>query len=969
MAPTTEKSARLKLFVDWCDAHISGDEKGEAQIFLDRLFQAFGWPGLKEAGATCESRIKNDTGGTSFADLVWKPHVVIEMKKRGNDLAKHYAQAFAYWTRLVPSRPRYAILSNFDQFWIYDFEIQLDTPVDTISLKDLPEKFGALNFLFPGDAAPIFGNHQEAVTREAADKLATCFTSILERGVPRTDTQRFILQILVALFAEDIGLVEKYFVSQLLQDCKSPKDTFDLLGGLFEAMNAKAGTHGGRYKGIPYFNGGLFSAPAKVELAPAELKLLIEASQFDWSKVRPEIFGTIFEHSLGKEARHATGAHYTSPVDIMKIVGPTIVEPWTALIESADTLSRLKELLVRIEQFTVLDPACGSGNFLYVAYRALKRLEARIYERMASEYKSVDPSQRPFGFLTTRNFFGMDNNPFAIDIAKVTMMMAHKLSIDELHIQEPALPLDNLDSNFRAGDALITPTGLPTPWFKTDVIVGNPPFLGAKVVQQKLGRDYMRAVRAAYPEVPGMADFCVYWLRRAQNELSQCIPSDLVRGRAGLVGTQNIRNNKSRVGGLDYIVAGGTIVDAVDTQPWSGEANVHVSIVNWIKSQDPLVIPKSRRLWFKSASFKPAKKSKKLGSIPISKQYDLDARQTSFINSALSDAVDVSQALPLDCNSTPQRVFQGLTPGHKAFVLSKAKRDELIAAEPMADDLIRPYVVGKEILGEFKGPSRYLLDFGQRDLLAAHAYPMALRYVEDTVLVARRNAADKGKDAKGEMRPHHKQFLERWWQLSWGRGDLVAAISPLKRYIACSRVTSRPIFLFVDGSIRPGDALQVFAFEDDYSFGVLQSSVHVAWFMAKRSNMKSDPRYSSETVFDTFPWPQDPTPDAITRVAKASRELLEFRVEAAKKVPGGLRALYKTLDLPGKNQIRDLHQLLDAAVMSAYGFSSSAVVTQQLFNLNHSVRDRIAAGEKVHGPGVPPSFPDPKALLSSFSIR
>lgn len=252
---TANRKERLEEFVQWTNTHIKGDEKGEAQIYLDRLFKGFGWPGLKEANATCEERVKNDTGGTSFADLVWKPIVVVEMKKRGADLSKHYRQAFDYWSRLVPNRPRYAVLCNFDEFWVYDFDTQFDTPVDTVKLAELPDRYGPLAFMFPGDVAPVFGNHQESVTRQAADKVAACFNSLLNRGVERQAAQKFILQMLMSFFAEDIGLLEKYFVTRLLDECKSPTDTYDLLGGLFVAMNTAGGTHGGRFKGVPYFNG------------------------------------------------------------------------------------------------------------------------------------------------------------------------------------------------------------------------------------------------------------------------------------------------------------------------------------------------------------------------------------------------------------------------------------------------------------------------------------------------------------------------------------------------------------------------------------------------------------------------------------------------------------------------------------------------------------------------------------------
>lgn len=964
MATTAGKAAKLADFTGWVGAHIKGDEKGEAQIFLDRLFQGFGWPGLKEAGADCEERVKNDTGGTSFADLVWKPVVVIEMKKRGTDLTKHYSQAFNYWTRLVPNRPRYAVLCNFDELWVYDFETQLDTPVDTVKLSELPNKFGPLNFLFPGDVAPVFGNHQETVTRKAADKLAACFNSMLKRGIEQPLAQRFILQMLMALFAEDIGLLEKYFVTGVLDECSSPQDTYDLLGGLFEAMNTKGGVNGGRFKGVAYFNGGLFTEPARVELVADELTLLKEACQFDWSTVRPEIFGTIFEHSLGKEARHATGAHYTNPVDIMKVVGPTIVSPWSELIESANTLGRLRELVVHLECFTVLDPACGSGNFLYVAYRELKRLEARIYERMAAEYKSVDPRQRPFGFVSTRNFYGIDINPFAVDIAKVTMMLAHKLSIDELHISEAALPLDNLDENFRAADALVNQDGSRTPWFKTDVIIGNPPFLGAKLLKPVYGADYVNKVRKAYPDVPGMADFCVHWFRRAHDELKPCTAADPTAGRAGLVGTQNVRNNASRVGGLDYIAATGTIVDAVENQPWSGEANVNVSIANWVKTQDENLLPKKRRLWFKVEG-KSKVKSGPRGVGPASKRYELDMREVGHLNSSLSDRADVAVARSLVCNTKPQMVFQGLTPGHSGFILTSEERAELVGLDPKSQGVIYPFIGGDEILSGCDGVDRFIIDFEQRAVIDAQAFTGAFARVKSLVLPDRISAAEKGKDSAGNMRTHHKQFLERWWQLSWGRSDLLQALTGHKRYLACSRVTKRPLFAFISTIVRPGDSLQVFAFSDDYSFGVMQAFPHQQWFVAKSSKLTERLRYTPESVFDTYPWPQMPSTSQIDAIASAGREVRRIRTAATANAKGGLRSLYSTLDLPGKNPLKDAHADLDGAVLAAYGFSAKKDILQQLLYLNQKVAATIATGNPTIGPGIPTLYQKPAGLVTA----
>ncbi len=613
-SPNPDRQQRLQTFVEWASQRITGDERGEAQIFLDRLFQAFGQPGVMDIGGTCEFRVRK-TKGTAFADLVWKPHVLIEMKKRGVDLATAYQQAFDYWTRLVPGRPNYVVLSNFDEFWVYDFDVQVDTPVDKVKLTDLPERYGPLAFLFPTHEKPTFGNHNEQVTRDAADRLAVLFNKLVTRKIERPIAQRFVLQCLVALFAEDIGLLPKYCFSRILSECDSPEKAYDLIGGLFTAMNTPGITTGGRFKGVDYFNGGVFAEPVSIELHTDELNQLKVAAEENWSKVRPEIFGTIFEHSLDQKQRHAQGAHFTSGVDIQKIIKPTITTPWQTAIAKARTVGQLEKLRNRMYGYRVLDPACGSGNFLYLAYRELKRLERELLDKLDRVSGKKHTTGR-LGGVTARQFFGMDINPFAIELAKVTMMIARKLAIEELHMDEDALPLDNLDANFRACDALMVPSDspwappppeadsggmgvppvvgpegrayLPTLWPEADVIIGNPPFLGAKRMKPEMGADYVNTVRKLYPEVPGMADFCVYWFRRAHDHLPACTPEDPVRGRAGLVGTQNIRNNKSREGGLDHIVGthsggGGVVIDAVDNQPWSGEANVHVSIANWVK--------------------------------------------------------------------------------------------------------------------------------------------------------------------------------------------------------------------------------------------------------------------------------------------------------------------------------------------------------------------------------------------------
>ncbi|MBU0641030.1 MAG: class I SAM-dependent DNA methyltransferase [Planctomycetes bacterium] len=936
-----QRSANLRTFAAWCEQHITGDEKGQAQIFLDRLFQALGHKGCLDVGGTPEFRIRRPResgGGTAFADYVWKPHVLIEMKKRGADLTKHYRQAFDYWVRLVPGRPRYVILCNFDEFWVYDFETQMDAPVDRLPLSDLPDRWGPLAFLFPSHDRPVFGNDQEQVTRDAADKLAVCFNKLLVRHVAREQAQRFVLQMLVALFAEDIDLLPRYFVARLLDDCKAPADSFDLLGGLFEAMNTPGGASGGRFRGVDYFNGGLFAEPARIELYDDELNQLRQAAKEDWSRVRPEIFGTLFEHSLEKEERHAYGGHFTTAADIMKIVHPTITEPWRDLIDSARTLTQLEKLRQRMLTYRVLDPACGSGNFLYLAYRELKRLEVHLFERIG-EKKRTEKGQRQIGHVSASQFYGIDINPFAVEIAKVTMMIARKLAIDELHTIEHPLPLDNLDANFIAGDALITPlsvggtavpavlfaeydedlwtTGhvIPTKWPPADVIIGNPPFLGAKRLKPERGADYVNAVRETYKAVPGMADYCVYWFRLAHDHLPQCTPDDPVAGRAGLVGTQNIRNNKSREGGLDHIVKGGTIIEAVDNQPWSGDANVHVSIVNWVKhgplpdgrvsdhEQAPepsrdregvdapsrdregvvsekgpgraykeadLLIPPKRRLWYKTDPPKEREKIRRASAVPAHKDYELAYRDGPHINSALSDQTDVSGARVLVCNREPQRVFNGQFPRHQGFVVQQQQVKTFLEGDARNREVLHPFLIGRVMLTK-GAPDRWAVDFQKSSVLEAQSFAAPFAHIEATVLPHITAYARREHERTGQSTGQDQTWLKSWWQHFRCRKEMVDRVQDLSRFMACAEVTKRPIFCFVHPEIRPDHTLEAFTFEDDYSFGILQSNAHWQWFVAKCSKLKSDFRYTPESVFDTFPWPQLPTNKQIDAVAEAGR--------------------------------------------------------------------------------------------------
>jgi hypothetical protein len=254
-------------------------------------------------------------------------------------------------------------------------------------------------------------------------------------------------------------------------------------------------------------------------------------------------------------------------------------------------------------------------------------------------------------------------------------------------------------------------------------------------------------------------------------------------------------------------------------------------------------------------------------------------------------------------------------------------------------------------------------------MLEASAYPKPFAHVQSLVLPTRECKAQEGKTADGEQRSHHKGFLKYWWRHSFDRPEMINLLATMPRYIVCSDTTKRPVFEFISRDIRPDHKLRVFAFADDYSFGIMQSHAHWLWFVTKCSKLKSDFNYTSSTVFDTFPWPQTATVKQIDAVAVAARELRRVRAEALPKMKGGLRALYRTLELPGANPLKDAHAALDTAVLTAYGFNAKKDLLAQLLALNLDVAAKIEKGTPVTAPGVPKNYPDAKKLVTADCIK
>jgi len=489
-------------------------------------------------------------------------------------------------------------------------------------------------------------------------------------------------------------------------------------------------------------------------------------------------------------------------------------------------------------------------------------------------------------YLPLTNIRGIEIDPFAVQLARVTMWMGHKLAVDELDLEERVLPLVDL-SGIRRGDAL------KLEWPRADAIIGNPPYHGDRRLRGELGDEYVEWLKTEFGI--GVKDYCVYWFRKAHDRLES-------GGRAGLVGTNSISQNRARGASLQYIVDnGGVITSAVSTQDWSGEAAVDVSIVNWVKGG--------------------ARHEHRV----------LDSRTVRGITSALrsDDLPDPTKAIVLRANLG--RAFQGPIPRAKGFVISDRQADILLADEEMRS-VVRPYLTSDDLASSVGCvPSRWVIDFGVRSLEQAMDFGAALDLV-------RLRALPQISD------PAHRA---RWWQFWNPRPAMRAALEGKARYIAGTRHGVRLYYAWVAPWTMASDATVAFAFQRDEELGVLSSATHRAWAQLLGSTLEDRIRYTPKTSFGTFPWPAG----NLDEVASIARRLYSRRSEICLERQIGLTKLYNEVDDGAYRDLRELHVALDEAVAAAYGWPSFAAhdpreSNRRLLELNRA----IAAGEIEYRP-------------------
>jgi hypothetical protein len=404
------------------------------------------------------------------------------------------------------------------------------------------------------------------------------------------------------------------------------------------------------------------------------------------------------------------------------------------------------------------------------------------------------------------------------------------------------------------------------------------------------------------------------------------------------VATKSIKHGDGRKASLDYVLDhGGTIVDAISTMPWSGEAQVTVAIVNWQKGG---VLPPVRTLWLNA---------------------EIEPLELPLITAALSPQVDLRSAKKLLINSGA--VYQGQTMQiSNAFRLNTLEASRYIRADPTAREVLHPILGGNELLDD-TALSDWVIDIPFRSADDAWLrYPKLMQRLEESALPQRqaRAAAEAAANQevlrdnpRARVHLHHAHFYERWWQLGYRRVSYLEAVANLPRYLAITRVSSElrgPVFSFVESGINIEDSAVAFPFRSDYAFGILQSLVHETWFRERCTTLETRLRYTSKTVFDSFPWPQAPDNLAIDRVSSAAAAIINKRA-AAFEAGHSLSAQYNVLRHPGRSELRDLHEELDSSVHAAYGFDPGEDLLTQLLELNLLVAAREQSGEDVTGPG------------------
>lgn len=914
-------------------------------------------------------------GGDGWAD-VWKRGCFAwEYKGKGKDLRQALRQLKLYAGAL--ENPPLLIVSDMEKIEIHTNWTNMVQETRVFSFDDLLDanKRKPLKQAFSESAVEELkpGRKRADLTADVASEFVKLAQSLRARGHNAEKVAHFVNRMVFCMFAEDVELLPNKLFKKLLEVSRDDPERFvEHASRLFATMK-----EGGSFdlSKIEWFNGGLFDDDTALPLTRDDIKTALTAANQDWSNIDPSIMGTLFERGLDPDKRSQLGAHYTDPEKIMMIVNPVIIEPlsreWgrvkadiaselekraTARSAGAKTqaFNRAKslkiEFLERLKRFRILDPACGSGNFLYLGLKALKDIEHRVNlecEALAPELAREFPTVGP------ENMLGIEINPFAAELARVSVWIGEIQWMREHGFDASRNPILKSLDNIKHHDALLNDDGTEYKWPPADAIIGNPPFLGAKLMKGRLGVAETERIRAAFAgRLPGFTDLVCYWFEKSRVMLEAKITQ-----RVGLVATKAIAKN-TNLPVMRRISEVADLYDAWSNEPWIQDgAAVRVALVCFA---DPDSDISSMRL---------------------------DGQTVDKINPNLTSGQDISIAEVLDANEGVS--FLGIQKSGPFDVSGATGRSWL--QEPLNPNgkpnsqLLKPYMNWDEL--SRRDDHRFLIDF-ERGLSEAQAaqfqapfeYLRSAQYDPGSTTDTRTLV-----EARSTARDEHAR--ERWWELYWPRPEMRRAIQGLSRYLVTGETAEHRLFVWLSLPLLPDKNLIVFARDDDVFFGVLHSAAHEAWAtgIGNRMGVGNQRRYNASYIFETFPFPEGLTPDiaasqyatdpravAIAAAAKRLNELRENWLnppdlvkQVPEVVPGYLDRLLPKDDAAAailrKRTLTNLynerptwlanaHRDLDKAVAAAYGWIDwgdglpDDVILERLFKLN---QERAARQERA----------------------
>lgn len=1004
---------RVETFINRWEGS-SGNERANYQLFFAEMSDALGVDRPFDKG-----RIPNDpycfdkdvkifhpSGKVTpgFIDFHKAEHFLIEAKqggttgkkgtaKRGTntylrEMEKAFVQAVAY-TRSLSSKPPFLLTCDIgDHFELWmgfsgdygGYGARRDIGLTELRKADVFDLF-----------VDIFSNPQQRnpekiaarVTREVAADLAELAKG-MEANVDPQQVAQFLMRCIFTMFAEDVGLLKEHLFTKALETrwILNPKMFKPEVEVLWEAMNE--GTIFGFHGKLLRFNGGLFADSGAFALTKAQLAVLLQAAKRDWCNVEPAIFGTLLERALDTRERSKLGAHYTPRSYVERLVKPVVMEPlgdrWIAvqaevkqLLNAGEAeptanqrkkaIAVLEAFLTELQQVKILDPACGSGNFLYVTLDLLKGLESEVLRRLEDvtgaaqlrlDINQVNPSQ----------FLGIEINPRAAAIADLVIWIGylqwHFRRFGDLPPIEPVLreykniecrdavlAYDGVEPDVDAAGEVRTRWGgrmmkspvtgedIPDPthqltiyrylnpraavWPEADYIVSNPPFIGNFKMREMLGDGYVEALRKVYKDVPDTVDFVMYWWHKA---------AELVRiGKIytfGLITTNTISQVRQRKV-IDFHQSQNNPIQlffTVPDHPWVDEgASVRIAMTAGELKKAENIAQNIR-----SGNVT----STELGETPedSAESITISWKSIGKIFSNLQSGSDVGSTLPL--NSNEKLSCPGVQLCGAGFIIESED------FEKVENEVIFSYLHGRDFMQTSRNVKVIDL-FNLKIEEVQQMYPKAYQWVLERVKPQRETSRDK-------------RLRENWWLFERPRPDLRSAIKGLQRYIATVETSKHRVFAFLDSQVLPDKRLIAITLDDAYFLGVLSSRVHVTWSLAAGGTLEDRPIYSKTVCFDPFPFP-----DATDTQKQTIRELGERLDSHRKRVQTAnpevtITGMYNLLEQLRKGEplndkekafnqkalvstLKQIHDELDTAVFAAYGWESTLTDDQILENL------------------------------------